>query len=347
MVRHVHHAAALAMVVAAEEIVLRGAGEVGGRVPGVLVQGDVPGLGHVDAVEHVVPRDGIADAGVQVVEVDVGHVVGEEDLIGFVHRDGGVFPPQEGVALRRAVAQLHARLQIGAIAAQHHAHHALHPIHRLVLGEPADDAAVGALLDGIVAGHEAGGPVVVGPVELHAAGDPGAQRTDQRGLDHVLAIEEVVAGGLVPGGEDAPADLRQDQHVQIVVLHVHGGVGPVLPMAAVHLHHNLLGIDPARGALMHPVFHKHGRLLPGTLGIGGDHQGFNRNLRLLHASSSCCCNHSFEAGCAASLPLMINNSAGFGKIKYWGEKFALLDVFDEMLPPHWQGRQNMINWKVI
>ena len=302
VIRDVHHAAAFPVVVAAEEIVLRGAGEVGGRIPGVFVQGDVPGRGHVDAVVHVVPRDGIADAGVQVVEVDVGHVVGEEDLIGLVHRDGRVLPPQEGVALRRAVAQLHARLEIGAIAAQHHAHHALHPIHGLMLGEPADDAAVGALLDGIIAGHEAGGPVVVGPVELHAAGDPGAQRTDQRGLDHVLAIEEVIAGGLVLGGEDAPADLRQDQHVQIIVLHMNDGIAPVLPTAAIHLNHNLLGINATGGALMHPVFHKHGHLFPRPFGIGGDHQGLNRDFCFAHVISSHCCTHCM-ARIRASCPL--------------------------------------------
>ena len=105
-------------------------------------------------------------------EIHIGDVFGEEDLVAFVHGNCGIFPPQEALCHGGAVAQLHAGFQISTAGAQDDAHHALHPVDGVVLGQPADDAAVAAFLRFKVAGQEAGRPVVVGPVELHAAGDP-------------------------------------------------------------------------------------------------------------------------------------------------------------------------------
>ena len=48
---------------------------------------------------------------------------------------------------------------------------------------------------------------MIGPVEFHAARDPGAERADQRGLDDMLAVEKVITGGFVHGGKDPAAKL--------------------------------------------------------------------------------------------------------------------------------------------
>ena len=104
--------------------------------------------------------------------------MGEENLILLVHGNSGVFPPQEGMLQGSAVAQLGAGLDVGTIGTQHDADHTLHAVNGLMLGQPADDAAVFAFFHGEVAGHEAGGTMVVGPVELYAAGNPGTQGTD-------------------------------------------------------------------------------------------------------------------------------------------------------------------------
>ena len=61
---------------------------------------------------------------------------------------------------------------------------------------PATAPPSGSALDGPVGGHEGAGPMVLRPVELDAAGDPGARQADERGLDDVLAVDEVVAVGL-------------------------------------------------------------------------------------------------------------------------------------------------------
>ena len=98
--------------------------------------------------------------------------------------------------------------------------HALHPVHRFVLAQPDGAAAVGVLFDRVLDRHEGGGTVVLRPVELHAAGDPRAQQTDQRRLDDVLAVEEVVAVRLVQADVDAAADLRQDHQPDVFVLEV-------------------------------------------------------------------------------------------------------------------------------
>ena len=60
------------------------------------------------------------------------------------------------------------------------------------------------------------------PVELDAAGDPGAQQADERGLDDVLAVDEVVAGVAVLDDVDAAADLGQQHDAQVLVLEVEG-----------------------------------------------------------------------------------------------------------------------------
>ena len=105
-------------------------------------------------------------------EIHIGDILGKENLVAFVHGNRGIFPPQEALCHGGAVAQLHAGFQISTAGAQDDAHHALHPVDGVVLGQPADDAAIAAFLRFKVAGQEAGRPVVVGPVELHAAGDP-------------------------------------------------------------------------------------------------------------------------------------------------------------------------------
>ena len=282
MIRNMHHAAMPAMIVAAEEIIAGRAGKVGGGVPGVFVHGNIPGLGHINAVEHVVAGDGVGDAGIQIVEVDIGHVVRKEDLVLLVHRHGGVFPPEEGVLLRGAVGQLDPGFQVGAVRAQHNAHHVLHAVHRLMLAQPADYAAVRAFLGGEVTGHKAGSPVMVGPVKLHPAGNPGPQRADQGGLDYMLAVEKVIPGGFVLGGKDTAADIRQDDVVQIVVFQMNGGILPVQPLVPLNPDGNLAGIYAARGPLMHAVFHKHGHIFQNAFRISGNGNRLNGDFCTAH-----------------------------------------------------------------
>ena len=72
--------------------------------------------------------------------------------------------------------------------------------------------------------------MVVEDVPLHPTRDPRPQHPDEGRLDHALPIEEVVAVGLVLGGEDAAADLGQDGDLQVLVLQPQRPVGPILPL---------------------------------------------------------------------------------------------------------------------
>ena len=68
------------------------------------------------------------------------------------------------------------------------------------------------------AGMNVAGPVVLRPVELDAAADPRPGQADQRGLDHRLVVDEIVAVGLVLQPVDAAAELREDHHAEEFVL---------------------------------------------------------------------------------------------------------------------------------
>ena len=62
--------------------------------------------------------------------------------------------------------------------------------------------------------------MMVRNVPLDAAGHPRADQPDQGGLDHVLAIDEIVVVALVDRLEEPPADLRQDADPHVFVLQI-------------------------------------------------------------------------------------------------------------------------------
>jgi len=88
---------------------------------------------------------------------------------------------------------------------------------QLQFADPHRPAAVGACLEAVLHREERRRAVVVGNVPLDAAGDPRADQSDERRLDHVLPVEEVVAVGLVNAREDPSADLRRDTDLQVLV----------------------------------------------------------------------------------------------------------------------------------
>src|SRR5690348_3975412 len=104
---------------------------------------------------------------------------------------------------------------------QAHPMHAFHALHRIVIAAPDGDGAVGMPLDFHFDGHESGGPVMLWPVELDASGDPWAGQTDERRLDHVLPVEEVISVRLIKSNMDAAADLGQHHETHPRILDVH------------------------------------------------------------------------------------------------------------------------------
>ena len=153
MVGHVNNAAFLPMIIAAEEIILRSGREIGGGAFCVLVLPDVHVVAQSDAVEDARShRPGRHRA--VIVEIDVGNIRREKDLVFLVHRHGRVLPPKERAGDGGAVGELHARLQHRFAGAQADADHPLHPLHGIMLGEPDRDGTIRLVFDRVVHGHE-------------------------------------------------------------------------------------------------------------------------------------------------------------------------------------------------
>ena len=111
---------------------------------------------------------------------------------------------------------------------------------------------------------------MVRDVPLDAAGNPGADQADQRRLDHVLAVDEVVVVGLVDAFEDAAADLRQDADPDVLVLQVDDRVRLVDLLAGQGVVHRIR-IDRALRALRRAAEEEH-RVRLGRPGeVGRDH----------------------------------------------------------------------------
>ena len=210
-------------------------------------------------------------------EIHIGDILGEENLVAFVYGNCGIFPPQEAFCYGGAVAQLHAGFQISAAGFQDDAHHALHPVDGVVLGQPADNTAVAAFLRFKIAGQKTGRAMVVGPVEFHAAGNPGAQRPDEAGLDDMLAVEEIVVGDFIPCGKNPAADFRKNQHVQILVFQMDSGVAAFDFPFPVYFQGDLVGIGAACGALVNPMLGEQRHFFLPRLRVGGEHKLFHAN----------------------------------------------------------------------
>jgi hypothetical protein len=111
--------------------------------------------------------------------------------------------------------------------------------------------------------------VVLGPVELDAAGDPGPGEADQGRFDHVVAVEEVVAARLVESDVDAPAEFGEDHEPHVLVLEVDR-----VPVARGLLAGDGVDerqrVDRARGALVDPLVEVGGVPVGRGGGVGVD-----------------------------------------------------------------------------
>ena len=120
------------------------------------------------------------------------------------------------------------------------------------------------------------------PVELNAAGDPRPCQPYQCGLDDLVVINGVITVGFVVHTLDAPTQLRQDHHKQIVVFQIDGiifpinfGIGNVLAYG--------VRIDPPAGTLIDALFQKHRVLVIGRDRVGGNRDFFLTHKHLFHS----------------------------------------------------------------
>ena len=274
-----HESGVGAVVVAAEEVVLRLEHHVGGRHGDVRVDVDAVGIGMLGAdprgvVDVVVGAVGAGEGGDGAPGVvgDVVHVGGEERLVLLVRARGDVRPPEEGLHVVGAVVQPRPELDEAAVGGERDAVHPFHAREGVVVAAPDRHGSVVVGLDVGVGGQEGGGPVVLRPVELDAAGDPRAGEPDERRLDDGVAVEEVVVVDLVVSDVDAPAQLGQDHEPHPGVLEVDR-----LPRSRRRLGRDGVDegqrVDPAARPLVDAAVEEHGVLLGFPRLVGGDREG--------------------------------------------------------------------------
>ena len=196
----------------------------------------------------------------------------EDDLVLVVDVNRHVGEAQHGVHFGSAVEDSQRRLQVGFAGPDGVADRPAHALAHFQLAHPDGLAAVGVLFDLVLHGEEGGGAMVVVDVPLDAARDPRADDADERRFDDVLAVDEIVAVGLVHTFEDAAADLRQDADAEILILEVDDLVGLVGLLAGENVVHGI-GIDGRLRPLRLPpeVEHRVGLGVSGQ--VGGDHHG--------------------------------------------------------------------------
>ncbi|MNZ29789.1 hypothetical protein D3C78_470430 [compost metagenome] len=207
VIRHVQQAAPLVMAVGTDEVVVGLVRHVGGGHRDVAVTGDIDPGGVIHLVVGATGDGEGAHVALAVV-IDGGDIGREDALVGIAPLHRRIGPPEEVTRGVVAVEHLAGDLDQRLVRVEGKAGHHLQAAHRLHLAEPDGLGAALVLLDGEVHRHKGGGPVVLGPVELDAAGDPGPHQPHQRRLDHLVVVDKVPLHHLVVGAVDAPAQLR-------------------------------------------------------------------------------------------------------------------------------------------
>ena len=67
-------------------------------------------------------------------EVYIAHILREENLVFFVDRHGGIFPPQERLCSIGAVIKPHTGFKPLLTGTQNYTNHTLHSVNRVMLG---------------------------------------------------------------------------------------------------------------------------------------------------------------------------------------------------------------------
>ena len=260
----------LAVIVAGQEVALSVESEERSRPDVALPPGDIDAGPVILAVEDLLGDRPMAEL-VLAMERGQRRIRREDDLVIRIGADRGVGEAEHGLGQRRAVENPDGHLHGRGIGPQGQADDPFRPVAQFDLPHPDGGASVRPVDDQVVHGQEGRGPMVMGHVPLHSARDPGPQHADERRFDDVLAIDEIVAVGLVLGGKKAAADFRQDAQLEILVFQVDGLIGLVLLDVAQPVQKGV-GIDGPLGALVGPAGIKHGIGLGRLDEVGGDDQ---------------------------------------------------------------------------
>ena len=284
------HAGLAAVIVIANKIEVGVIGHIRCRHRDVLVARNV-GAGRV--IDLVVgsggDREG-ADIALAVVHhrVNVGR---KHRLVVVVHMYCWVGPPQKGLRLAAAVVELDTDLKIGAVGMERKAVHTLGEKHALDLRAPDRAAAVGVFGDAPVERAKGAGAVVLRPVELNAARDPRPGQAHQRGLDHLVVVNEMIAVGFIERHLYAAAQLGQDHDAQVAIFQKHCGIR-LVGFLVEHAVDHRVRVDHAAAALVDAFFQEHRVAVGLADGIGRDYHRFGPGANGIGAGDHGACSTS-------------------------------------------------------
>ena len=97
--------------------------------------------------------------------------------------------------------------------------------------------------------------MVVGPVKLNTAGNPGAEKTDKRGLDNVLTVEEIIVVLLIVSCENLAADFGKNGKLDVIVFDYDSFILTVMLFLCRSLDNNCVRIGVAGETLMNTVLY--------------------------------------------------------------------------------------------
>ena len=221
---HVEHTAMRVILIAAFKVVFRVDTHIGCRHLDVLIVGDVHTCGVVHLVIGACSDRERTDGTLAVVEDGVD-VLREDALIIVVDSHGRVGPPQEGLRQRCAIIKVASDFKVSLTGTKRKACGSFLMEHTLIFVDPHGHGAVGVLFDRSVHGQKGGRAVVLRPVKLDAATDPGARQSHESRLDDMIVVDEVTTLHLVVGHLYAATEFRQHHHFDVFVLDIYGVPG--------------------------------------------------------------------------------------------------------------------------
>ena len=184
------------MVISADKIVIRFLRHIRGGHRNVFITGDIDARRIVD---FVVGAGGNRESGnIALAVIEHGGDVGRENALvsiaAFYRRVG---PPQEMTRRGVTIKDLTGNFNQRAVRIKRKPGHDLQTAHGLRFPHPYGLHAVFPALDRKVDRHKGRRAMMLRPVELDTAGDPGPQQPHQGGLHNFIVIHEIALFNLV------------------------------------------------------------------------------------------------------------------------------------------------------
>ena len=269
MVCDMQEASSDLIIIAADEIEIGFLRHVRGRHRDVLIAGNVDAL---TVIMLIVDTGRDREAGnVALSMIHHGmHIRREDRLRVVIDRNGRIRPPEEGLRLGGPVVKLALDLDVGLARIEGEARLPAGTVHLIGVGDPAGLRTIRVLDQHVVHRTEGRRTVMLRPVELDTAADPRSAEADEGRLDHMIVVDEIVVVRLIVGTLDPTAELRQDHHLQILILEPDRMIRLIL-LFIIYFFDRRVRIDASGASLVDTLLQEHRILIRLADPIGRDH----------------------------------------------------------------------------